>query len=1241
MKRLLTCLLLIAVSFPAICDEIIFENSWGKQGISVEDQTASHLIVNFSIRSFALNNIDINGQTMQEVVLPGVFLPNDEGAPNLPGLGRYIALPEGAQANLNILEYRMETYTDIDVAPAPRIPWDTERGPLSYKKDESIYQRSTLYPEAPFRLSEKSEIRGVDVAMLGITPFQYNPSTRELIVYKDIKIEITFSGGNGQFGEERLRSRWWDPILMDAILNSASLPEVDYGRMYKGAKDTGCEYLIITPNGSEFVAWADSIKIWREKQGILTDVVTLADVGGNNYTAIENYLNNAYNTWTIPPAAVLFLGDYGTNASNSIISPLWNSYCVSDNIYADVNGDHMPDMVAARMTAQNAAHLETMITKFLNYERTPPVNPHYYNHPVTAMGWQTERWFQLCSEIINGFWEYGLGKQPKRENKIYEGTPGTVWSTAPNTNQVVAYFGPSYMGYVPSTPEHLNDWNGDADRINDAINAGAFMLQHRDHGYEQGWGEPDYSTSDLTGLNNDDLIYVLSVNCLTGKYNLSGECFTEAFHRHQKGALGLIAASEVSYSFVNDAYVWGLYDNLWPDFMPDYGTTPPSRDILPAFGNAAGKYFLKQSAWPYNTANKEVTYHLFHHHGDAFSTVYTEIPQNLTVLHNSKLLNNATSFAVLANEGALIGLYANGEVIGAAEGTGAYVDIAIAAQSMGTQVFVTVTKQNHYRYSATLDVIDSNVPYVVQESFLLNDNAGNGNGLLDFGESVKLDLTMENIGQLQATNVNVTLSTSDENITFTDDAENFGNIQAGATVTKTDAFAFDVAGTIPDGQAIVFDVEATGGSYTWISQFLIMAHAPAFELSAFAVEDPAGNNNGRLDPGETADMVVTLANNGSTGAQAVVGALSCNSSYITVNETTQTFGNIAPGSETEKSYSVSVEPDAPQGQTIVFTIDISGTGGCGGTLEFTTFIGKFPALVLDLDPKFYSGPVIYSTFQDMDIYADYLNVFPEDLGIYKNIFVCLGVKFNNHELTEDEGQKLKDFLSEGGNLYMEGRVTWFDDPQTPVHPLFNIETESLAYYQITGASGIDGTFTGGMEFGYDGEYAVCNYAIHPVDPAYTIFVTEGSERSSAVAFDAGDYKTIGSTLEFGQLVDGNPPSTKLELMTRILNFLNGTITSTEEQLTSESADFYGYPNPFSHSTSLRFTLEQETDVSIEIYDQQGNLVSSPVSDKTYPAGSHEVIWNATHEARSLPSGIYYCRYITGNSATSYKLLKIN
>ncbi|MCD4789208.1 MAG: hypothetical protein K8R37_04350, partial [Bacteroidales bacterium] len=612
---------LLFISQLGITQVISYPDSWGKQGYTLEQESKGGVSINFSITDFYLEDVDIKGEQMKIVKVPGIFLSNNEGAPDLPGTGRYVAIPQGASVSVKVIAARTETMTNVDIAPAPRIPLDTDKGPLHYEKDSKIYSKNAFYPAENVKLSKQTKIRGVDVVMLGITPFQYNPVTKEFIVYRDLQIEVTFNGGNGHVGEDRLRSRWWDPIIKDAVFNPNSIPVIDYTIKPKSSKSPDYEYIIITPNDPIFISWADSIKNWRNLQGIKTGVVTTTEIGGNTTTAIETYVNNAYNTWDVPPAAVLLLGDYGTSGS-TVVSPIYNSYCVSDNIYADVDNDQLPDIVFARMTAQNATHLETMITKFLDHERTPPTNPSYFDNPITACGWQTERWFQLCSEIVGGFWKEAQGKNPVRINEIYSGTPGTVWSTTTygNTTAVVDYFGPSGLGYIPATPDVLGGWSGgNATMVNNAVNSGAFMLQHRDHGGTTGWGEPGYSSSDINGLTNSDLTWVFSINCLTGKYNISGECFAETFHRYtysgqNSGALGITAASEVSYSFVNDCFVWGIYDNMWTDFMPTYGTTPPSRDVLPAFGNAAGKYFLYQSAWPYNTSNKEVTYHLFHSH---------------------------------------------------------------------------------------------------------------------------------------------------------------------------------------------------------------------------------------------------------------------------------------------------------------------------------------------------------------------------------------------------------------------------------------------------------------------------------------------------------------------------------------------------------------------------------------------------------------------------------------------------
>jgi PKD repeat protein len=259
-------------------------------------------------------------------------------------------------------------------------------------------------------------------------------------------------------------------------------------------------------------------------------------------------------------------------------------------------------------------------------------------------------------------------------------------------------------------------WSGGtASQINAAIDSGAFILQHRDHGNYTAWGEPAYNTGNVTALNNTALTFVFSINCETGAYHRSSNCLGEVFIRHFKnnhnaGALGAICPTETSYSFVNDTYTWGMYDNMWPDFMPAEGTNPSSRGVRPAFGNAAGKYFLKRSNWPYNSSDKLVTYRLFHMLGDAFSQLFYEVPQQLAVTHDPEIPEGGTTFNITTNmDSTFVSLTVNNEIIGTGYGMPGGSTITILPQVAGTQVLVTVTKQNYYRYSDFVPVTNMQV----------------------------------------------------------------------------------------------------------------------------------------------------------------------------------------------------------------------------------------------------------------------------------------------------------------------------------------------------------------------------------------------------------------------------------------------------------------------------------------------------------------------------------------------------
>jgi hypothetical protein len=272
MKKVLV-VTLIFLSLFLYTATIKYDQNWAEEGLNLDLETNSNVEMTFSLHQFNLEQVEIDGEAFQSITMNGSFLPNKAGAPNLPVLSRYIALPNGAEAQLQVLDYKMEVMENIEVAPAYKIPIDTDGKKLEYKKDEEIYSENKFYPENPFQISGRTKIRGINAALLSVEPFQYNPVTKELRIYTNVKLNVKFTGGNGTFGEARLRSRWWDPILKDIFANHRSLPNVNYNKRSK-AKDQDFEYLIVVPDNPDFIAWADTLKNFRQKQGIRTGVVT-------------------------------------------------------------------------------------------------------------------------------------------------------------------------------------------------------------------------------------------------------------------------------------------------------------------------------------------------------------------------------------------------------------------------------------------------------------------------------------------------------------------------------------------------------------------------------------------------------------------------------------------------------------------------------------------------------------------------------------------------------------------------------------------------------------------------------------------------------------------------------------------------------------------------------------------------------------------------------------------------------
>ena len=931
----------------------------GKQGFSVSQKTRDGMHISYELGQFTLNQMNYRGEDMSEITISGIVLPNTAGSPNLPSESRMMAIPTGAKATLNVVSYETEVIKNVNIAPALRVQAESEEPDMDYKKDMSVYSKDALYPENPFVMGS-SYIRGVDAVTVAITPFQYNPVTKDLVVYTNIELSLTYEGGNGQFGEDRLRSPYWDPILAAELINYDQLPVIDYeARMQEWLRDgaDGAEYLIITPNNDAWAPYAQQLKEFRMQQGIITEVYRLDQMPATTTAQMKTWFHNAYDTWDIAPVAVLLLGDHGTNMAQYIpaetTSHPYNGSCITDNFYADAAGnDNLPDMVFSRLVAQDASELPVFVGKQIEYEYTNVnMDPDFYTSPVTALGWQTERWFQLCSEVFGGYMR-AHDYTPQRINCIYSGTPGNSWSSNQNTSMVTSYFGPSGRNYIPATPNELGGWTGGSpEQVVSAVNNGTFWVQHRDHGLDEGWGEPAVRNNHIDQMNNvGKLPFVMSINCQTGMFNYTGSngnCFTEKWMRRtyngqNAGAVGVLSPTEVSYSFVNDAFVWGVYDLFDGDFMPDYGpyqpAAPQTGNWMPAFGNAAGKYFLAQSSWPYNPESKDITYTMFTAHCDAFLRIYTQVPQTMNVSHQSVQLAGLDQFQITAPAGTTIALTKgegeNLEVVAVATATGSVQNITIPSQVPPTVLKLTVTGQNYLRYEANIDVIPASGPYVIVNEYALSNQATQ----LNFGEQAGFDIQLKNVGSSQAPSGTMTITTESEYVTFVNNSVDFSAINSNAIEDIQEACIFTVSDEVPNKTNIDFLITITSGDDIYESHITIKAYAPEFKIGSVTITEINGNGNGRLDPRESAKLTFPVTNSGNADSWATDATLVINNPFMTITSNpTININSIGADDVVNMEYDIYVG-NAPSGFAAEYTLNVE-SGVYTATKDFMSKIG--------------------------------------------------------------------------------------------------------------------------------------------------------------------------------------------------------------------------------------------------------------------------------------------------------------
>ncbi|MEE8577749.1 MAG: T9SS type A sorting domain-containing protein, partial [candidate division Zixibacteria bacterium] len=81
-----------------------------------------------------------------------------------------------------------------------------------------------------------------------------------------------------------------------------------------------------------------------------------------------------------------------------------------------------------------------------------------------------------------------------------------------------------------------------------------------------------------------------------------------------------------------------------------------------------------------------------------------------------------------------------------------------------------------------------------------------------------------------------------------------------------------------------------------------------------------------------------------------------------------------------------------------------------------------------------------------------------------------------------------------------------------------------------------------------------------------------------------------------------------------------------------------YPNPFNPTTTIEYSLAEQSNVRVEVVNLVGRVVKTLV-DESMSAGEHSVIWNGqTSSGSRAASGVYFYRIVTDEYVASRKMV---
>ena len=803
-------------------------------------------------------------------------------APDLSKLTVSLIIPDDGNMQLAVNVNHFTDYQNVLIAPSKGNLYRNVNPDEVQFQFGDAYVKDEFFPGKTAELMEPFVLRDFRGQTVWIYPFQYNPVSKVLRVYTDISITVTRSTDAVPSVNVLQRAKPLQKIDRDfSLIYQTQFRNAAAAINYVPVEEEGEMLIISYPS---FIPALDSFVDWKIKKGIPVTVVDVTTIG-STAAQLQSYISAFYFSHDLK--YVLLVGDIqqipSPTASGGASDPSYG-YIVGNDSYAEV--------FVGRFSAQNISEVETQVNRTITYERNPDPSGIWYSKGICVASNQ--------GPGDNNEMDYEHEQNIRAKELAFT-----------YTDVAELYDGTQGGNDQPGNPTAV--------MLANEVDSGSSIINYTGHGSTVSFGTTGFSNNDIAGLTNTGMWpFIWSVGCVNGEFN-NGTCFGEAwlratYNNEPSGAIATFMSS------INQSWSPPMagQDEMVDLLVGTHGT------IKRTFGGLSvnGCMFMNDK---YGTAGDEMT-DTWHCFGDPSLNVRTATPFYITANHQPILNVGDDHLQVSCNtDSALACLSSHGQILATGLVNGGSVTLNFPMLTSIDTLFLTITAFNAVPYMMEIPVGSFSGPYVTTVTDAINDTLGNNNQLVDYGEQIHVDLTLQNFGLTDAVNVNYTVSTTNNHVTLLQNSGSAGTMAPSAQAVIPGAFTYSVNNLIPDNETVQFTIELTDSAGNqWQSVVNHILRAPLFNVSSILVHDVSTNNNGILDPGETTDLVIRTFNKGHSNSPASTATLTTTSPYLTINNASYSYGVINALSYSDATFNVTLNPNVQIGTLLDLQFDITG-----------------------------------------------------------------------------------------------------------------------------------------------------------------------------------------------------------------------------------------------------------------------------------------------------------------------------